>query len=260
MNTENKLIVDFDFQLVINFFAGISSQGPGGEMETLKALSFLDNTSSKIKIADLGCGTGKQTEIIASNIDCEITAVDIAPKMIEGLNNRIKKKNLTNKVKGLVASMCDLPFKAKEFDVIWAEGSIYHIGFEKGLKEWKQYLKPNGYMAITECCWLSNQRPKDSSFITENVSEIDMISTKLKIIEDCGYKPIAHFILPEYTWIENYHSIAKTRFKPFLEENNYSFAAKDFVERMEQEIEYYQTNKEYFGYVFFIFKKIGLIK
>lgn len=255
MNKENKLIADFDFQLVINFFAGINSQGPGGEKETLKALSFLDKTSSKLKIADLGCGTGKQTEVIASNLDCEITAVDIAPKMIEGLNNRIRNKNLTNKVTGLVASMLELPFKENEFDVIWAEGSIYHIGFERGLKEWKQFLKPNGFMAITECCWLSSQRPKDMSFITENVSEIDMISTKLKIIEDCGYKPIAHFILPEYCWIDNYYAIAKPRLKEFLEENNYSEPAKDFVERMNQEIEYYQTNKEYFGYVFFICKK-----
>ena len=54
MNKENKLIADFDFQLVINFFAGLNSQGPGGEKETLKALSFLENTSSQIKIADIG--------------------------------------------------------------------------------------------------------------------------------------------------------------------------------------------------------------
>lgn len=255
MNKENKLIADFDFQLVINFFAGLNSQGPGGEKETLKALSFLENTSSQIKIADIGCGTGKQTEVIASNLDCKITAVDIAPKMIAGLNKRIRKENLTNKVSGLVASMCELPFKKNEFDVIWAEGSIYNIGFEKGLREWRQFLKPNGFMAITECCWLSNQRPKDMSFIIENVSEIDMISSKLRIIENSGYKPVAHFILPEYCWIDNFYEITKTRFKEFLEENNYSEPAKDFVERMEHEIEYYQTNKEYFGYVFFICKK-----
>ena len=35
-----------------------------------------------------------------------------------------------------------LPFSPGEFDVIWAEGSIYNIGFERGLREWRQYLKP----------------------------------------------------------------------------------------------------------------------
>ncbi|MEZ5335151.1 MAG: hypothetical protein R2741_07905 [Methanolobus sp.] len=37
----------------------------------------------------------------------------------------------------------------QEFDVIWAEGSIFILGLEKGISYWKQFLKDGGYMALT---------------------------------------------------------------------------------------------------------------
>ncbi len=47
-------------------------------------------------------------------------------------------------VKCVVGSMDDLPFKEEELDLIWSEGAIYNIGFEKGLREWRKYLKKMG--------------------------------------------------------------------------------------------------------------------
>ena len=39
-----------------------------------------------------------------------------------------------------------LPFGKEEFDLIWSEGAIYNIGFQRGLKEWREYIKPGGYI------------------------------------------------------------------------------------------------------------------
>ena len=39
-----------------------------------------------------------------------------------------------------------LPFGEEELDMIWCEGAIYNIGFERGLKEWRKYLKPGGIL------------------------------------------------------------------------------------------------------------------
>ena len=34
------------------------------------------------------------------------------------------------------------------FDIIWAEGSINHVGFKRGPTEWGRFLKPKGCLAV----------------------------------------------------------------------------------------------------------------
>jgi SAM-dependent methyltransferase len=38
----------------------------------------------------------------------------------------------------------------QKFDLIWSEGAVFIIGFEKGLKEFKKHLKPGGFMPDAE--------------------------------------------------------------------------------------------------------------
>ena len=44
--------------------------------------------------------------------------------------------------------MFEMNFSKESFDIIWSEGSIYAIGFEKGLTDWKKFIKTNGYLAV----------------------------------------------------------------------------------------------------------------
>ena len=153
MEQENKQIFDFDLKMIADFFRELDRQGPGGVEQTLRALEFVPDRPG-MRIADIGCGTGGQTITIARNRDCTITAVDLLPELLEEFRTRIKKAGLENRVTAIQGSMDALPFSPGEFDVIWAEGSIYNIGFERGLREWRQYLKPGGIIAVTECSWL----------------------------------------------------------------------------------------------------------
>lgn len=72
----------------------------------------------------------------------KITGIDFFPGFIERFNKNAEKLNLQNRVKGIVGSMDDLSFEKDSLDLIWSEGAIYNIGFERGLKEWRNYLKP----------------------------------------------------------------------------------------------------------------------
>ena len=47
-------------------------------------------------------------------------------------------------------SLVNLPFGYEGYDVIWSEGAIYNIGFEKGVKDWKRFLKTGGMMVVSE--------------------------------------------------------------------------------------------------------------
>ena len=119
-------------------------QGPGSPEVTLKALSFIDNLTDTSLIADIGCGTGGQTMVLAGHAPGQITGVDLFPGFIEIFNRNAKRSGWQDRVKGIVGSMDNLPFQEEEFDLIWSEGAIYNIGFERGLKEWRKYLKARG--------------------------------------------------------------------------------------------------------------------
>ena len=78
MNNDNNTILGFDVNLICDFFLNTERQGPGSPEVTLKALSFIDNLTNKSLIADLGCGTGGQTMILAQHVPGKITGIDFS--------------------------------------------------------------------------------------------------------------------------------------------------------------------------------------
>jgi len=129
MSSENQSIHAIDFNLICDYFSGIERQGPGSQEVTIKALSFIDNLTDESRIADLGCGKGGQTMVLAQNAPGRITGIDLFPKFIDLFNANAGRLNLQDRVKGIVGSMDKLPFRDEELDLIWSEGAIYNIGF-----------------------------------------------------------------------------------------------------------------------------------
>jgi ubiquinone/menaquinone biosynthesis C-methylase UbiE len=154
---ENKQISMID--LILESHVGLERQGPGSPEMTIKALSFLDNLDNISMVADLGCGTGGQTMVLAQNIAGNITGVDQFPDFINILNDNATKLNLKDRVTGIVGSMESLSFQKEEFDLIWSEGAIDSIGFENGLTHWNGFLKKNGYVAVTCPSWFTAEHP-----------------------------------------------------------------------------------------------------
>ncbi|MBE0642120.1 MAG: class I SAM-dependent methyltransferase, partial [Bacteroidales bacterium] len=201
MSNDNNSIHDFDVQLICEYFSHFERQGPGSPQMTLLARGFIDGLTQDARIADLGCGTGGQTMVLAQHAPGQITGIDLFPKFIELFNENAAHLGLQQRVKGVVGTMEDLPFQKEELDLIWSEGAIYNIGFERGLKEWKDFLKPGGYVAITEACWFTNERPEEiHNFWVDAYPGIDTIPNKLAQLQNAGYIPVATFILPEECW------------------------------------------------------------
>ena len=196
MSNENKTIHDFELKLICDFFSNMERQGPGSPDVTLKALSFIDNLTDKSLIADIGCGTGGQTMVLAGHIPGQITGLDLFPDFIDIFNRNAKQAGLQDRVKGIVGSMDNLPFQNEELDLIWSEGAIYNIGFERGLNEWRRYLKPGVYIAVSESSWFTDERPAEiNDFWVNAYPEIDTIPNQVAKIHKAGYLPVATFIL-----------------------------------------------------------------
>ncbi|MFW5821372.1 MAG: class I SAM-dependent methyltransferase [Bacteroidota bacterium] len=256
MSNDNKSIHEFDFNLICEYFSGIQRQGPGSPKVTIKALSFIDNLNRKSRIADIGCGTGGQTMVLAKHAPGHITGLDLFPVFIDLFNRNAKDQGLQDRVDGIVGSMEKMPFREEELDLIWSEGAIYNIGFERGINEWKQYLKTGGYIAVSEASWFTLERPAEiDEFWKDAYPEIDLISNKVSQMEKAGYIPVATFILPENCWTEHFYEPQVSAQIEFLKEHAGNKTAENLIASQRHEAELYYKYKEYFGYVFFIGKK-----
>jgi len=247
-----------EIELLIDFHKNAKRQGPGSNEDTLKALSFIAfKTGQPLKVADIGCGSGAQTIALAQNIEGQITAVDLFPEFLDKLNANSKELGLQNKITTLEKSMDDLPFANEEFDIIWSEGAIYNIGFETGVKKWKEYLKPGGYIALSEITWITNSRPNEiEEHWNKEYPQIDTASNKIKIIEENGFSPVGYFYLPVSSWIDNYYQPMEKRFDDFLKKHNNSELAKSIVDGEKEEIRKYKKYKDFLSYGFYVAKKI----
>ena len=257
MSNENKTIHDFELKLICDFFSNMERQGPGSPDVTLKALSFIDSLTDKSLIADIGCGTGGQTMVLAGHITGQITGLDLFPDFIDIFNHNAKQSGLQDRVKGIVGSMDNLPFQNEELDLIWSEGAIYNIGFERGLNEWRRYLKPGGYIAVSESSWFTDERPAEiNDFWVNAYPEIDTIPGQVAKIHKAGYLPVATFILPENCWTEHYFAAKIEAQKIFLHKYAGNKIAEEFSSLQFDEEELYSKYKAFYGYTFFIAKKI----
>lgn len=257
MENEIKSIHEIDLQLICEYFSNVERQGPGSPEVTIKALSFVENLSKDSRIADIGCGTGGQTMVLANHTPGSVTGIDLFPTFIDLFNANAAKLNLQNRVKGRVESMDQLSFEIEELDLIWSEGAIYNIGFERGLEEWKKFLKTGAYIAVSEASWFTEERPDEiEEFWQDAYPGIGTIPEKVAQMQNAGYIPVASFILPENCWTEHFYVPQIPAEKAFLKKHAENKNAEEFIANQRHETQLYYKYKEYYGYVFYIGKKI----
>jgi len=138
----------------------------------------------KAKILDIGYGSGIPTLELARLSQGEVIGIDIDQPALDKFARKIAEAGLNRRVQALNCSMLDMDFPDDSFDIVWSEGSIYAIGFERGLQEWKRFLRPGGFMVIHD--------------------EQGNVKEKLEQISNCGYELLGYFILSEETWWAEY--------------------------------------------------------
>jgi len=242
-------------QTIVDFFKNNERQGPGCEEATLKALGLVSESHYFEHILDIGCGTGAQTMTLARKTNAQIFAVDLLAEFLDVLTERATRWGLQDRIAVHKTSMDDLPFPRNFFDMIWSEGAIYHIGFERGLKQWGTLLKRRGHLVASEISWTSNERPQYlTDYWMASYPEIDLISNKMKLIEDCGYIPVGCFTLPNAGWDNYYHPIIKQVALSIAQPINDS-TKKSFMETIIDELIIYQRYREFYNYVFYVMQK-----
>jgi ubiquinone/menaquinone biosynthesis C-methylase UbiE len=139
-------------------------------------------------------------------------------------------------VKTKKCSLFNLDFPDQSFDVIWAEGAIQIIGFERGLREWKRLLKTDGFLVVHD--------------------DAENMLYKLEKIPECGYKLENCFSLPEDAWGTEYYQPLENKINELFVKYANDLGALEILKKTQEEIDSFKDNHEGYGSIFYIIKKL----
>ena len=233
--------------------SGLPREGPGDNESTKKAYLTLQDLPENPRILDIGCGPGMQTIALAKLSKGRIDAVDNHQPFLEQLKKKAEEEGVSEKITVVNGDMLALNYEDGSFDLIWSEGAIFVIGFEKGLREWRNLLTNKGYIVVSELSWLKPDPPEDvRNFFMEGYPGIKTINENLETIKKAGYRIIEHFVLPEESWWNNYYTPIEAKIPSMKLKYKDDKEALDFLAAEELEIDMFRKYSDYYGYVFYV--------
>ena len=188
------------------------------------------------QILDIGCGSGAPTIELAKLSNGAVTGIDIDKSCIDELNGKIRIEALSNRVEGINLSMFEMKFPAETFDIIWSEGVIRTIGFEQSLKQWRRFLKRNGYLVI-HC---------QTKYVVDSLSNIPKHGYSLKETVQ----------LPSDAWWIEFYQPLEEKISALLHKYATSSDALQLLRQLQSEIIMVKKNPRNFRSAFYIMKKV----
>ena len=233
--------------------SGLPREGPGDNESTRKAYMMLEGLPENPRILDIGCGPGMQTIDLAKLSSGRIDALDNHQPFLEDLKSKAEKEGVSKRIRTVKGDMFNLNYDNSSFDLIWSEGAIFIIGFEKGLREWRKFLSDKGYVVVSELSWLRTDLPEEvRTFMKQGYPAIKTIKENLEAARKSGYRIVGFFVLPEKSWWDNYYTPIETKLPSLKAKYRDDEEALQIIACEELEIEMFQKYSDYYGYVFYI--------
>jgi SAM-dependent methyltransferase len=235
-------------------YEDLPRQGPGCREATLKALGLLADLPNNPKVLDIGCGCGMQTQILAEELRTKILAIDNHRPLLDRLDRAAVGKGLD--IDTMEMSMMDISFDKESFDLLWSEGSIFIIGLARGIKEFRTYLKPGGYLAFTELCWLADDPPAEAKAFFDRVyPDIKTTDQVSRLTVAAGCRVVGTFNLPDSAWWDDYYTPMFARIQDLKVKNFGISEAEAVYAECQTEIEMFRRHSKSYGYTFFVLQR-----
>ncbi len=244
--------------IFFEIFEQLQRVGPGNNESTEKAFNIIKSNTTlpqNLNILDIGSGTGIHTIHLSKLINGKITAMDNHQAFLDKLQTRLISEGAEDKIHCQKGDMGAMDFEKESFDLIWAEGCIFILGLEEGLKQWRKYLKPGGFIALTDAFWFKPDPPAElKTFWQQIYPGLLNHEEALGVIERTGYRCVDNFQLPESVWYAFYHPLEEL-LKKFREKYHDNSEALIIIEALQKEIDMYRKYSDYYGYIFYILEK-----
>jgi cyclopropane fatty-acyl-phospholipid synthase-like methyltransferase len=202
---------------------------------TRRAFALLPKLSHP-RILDIGCGSGVVTLELAHISGGTVVALDYDRSALDRLVQRAKAEGLVDRITVVNRPMQEMSFPHGSFDIVWSEGAIVNVGFERGLRAWRELLAPKGYLVVHDG-WSDLQR-------------------KTKLTRTCGYTIAGQFELSPEIWWSAFYAPLQQQLDALKQSENLSPSDLSAMETAAREIRAFDREREQFGSVFFILRKL----
>ncbi len=235
-------------------FEDLPRQGPGSSRSTLRALSLVRGLPPRPEVLDIGCGSGAQTLVLARHLRTRVVAIDNHLPVLERLSRSARSEGL--EVEAQELSMFDLPFEPESFDLLWAEGSIFVVGLEQGLRRFRDLARPGACFAFSEMCWFRDDPPEEiRSFFERTYPDLRREDEVRRLATDCGWTHVDDFRLPASDWRDGYYEPMLERIRILRERDAAIPAALDLYANLELEARMFEKHSVGYGYSFFVLRR-----
>lgn len=243
-------------ELYFEIFESLPRQGPGDDESTQKVFQKLTGLPKQPDILDVGCGTGRQTLVLAKLATGNITALDNHPPFIDTLKIHARQAGYDDRIRCFVGDMNSMNFPEESFDVIWSEGAANIMGFKNALYAWRPLLRPRGYLVISELVWFKEQVPPEiKDYFAEQYPEMKYIHHIHPIIESAGYEELDNYFLPDESWWTDYYTPAEKKIAELRLKHRNNKDAQTVFDSFQMEMDMHRKYSPYYGYAFFIMRK-----
>jgi len=245
-----------DISFLFTLFEGLPRQGPGSDACTNRMFDLL-SPPANARVLDIGCGVGMQTLAIARRCPrCRITALDIHQPFLDDLTRKAGEAGAGDRITTCRASMDDLPFPLESFDLIWSEGSVFIMGFEKGLHYWRDFLKPGGSLALSEMVWFTDTPSREAAeFLQEQYPPMTTVRECERIIRDAGYGIIGSFRLPVDAWWNEFYEPLEAKMNSIGDQYADNPDATTIIAMTRKEVALFREYADQYGYQVFLLRK-----
>ncbi|MGD8353158.1 MAG: class I SAM-dependent methyltransferase [Pseudomonadota bacterium] len=237
----------------------MSREGPGNPSMTKRAYGLCEGLPGNAAILELGCGSGGATMALATLTEGTVTATDIHQPYLDSLMKKARQQGVSDRIEAIKMDMADLNFPRESFDLIWCEGAAYIMGLDNALNYWMGFLKPCGYVAISELVWLSAKARESApeelkAYWAENYPSMRLPEENATIAERAGHSAVGHFTIDTSCWDLFYLDLEQriADAGPLLLEDH---GGNALIDAARKEIEIYRTYPGVYGYEFYVFRK-----
>lgn len=228
-------------------------QSPGDTAFSLDILRKLPKLLPK-SIADIGCGTGASSFLLAQQYQQPILCVDPSQDNLKALTAAADAAGLGNLITPLCADLGELDPRSFRVDLLWSERAISALSFVGAMQKWRPLMLRGGIAVISELNWFHSDQPPDAFGYWSNA--YPGMSSELvnqAIAEQYRFKLIFKERLPSEALWESYYKPLSERFEA---EEGLTEPMEAVVAQIKKEVGFFNRYGEDFGYTYYALQSV----